>query len=192
MKKSIQNKLFYITNINDIDDKLIEFIFQLLPNKRKEKAKNCYYDVDKKIKIVEYFIVQQELKLNPKQDFLYGKNGKPYLRNNKRFNISHSENALAIVFSDENIGVDIQKKIEFNKELLERIANKRECEKIVNSKDPQLEMTKLWTKKESLIKLKGITIASNLKTLLRNESCYTFKHIIEDDYIICVCTKKHI
>lgn len=191
MTKSTHNKLYFIKNINEIDDKLIESIFYLLPHSRQQKAKNCYYTADKKIKIVEYFIVQQELKLNNNQDFMYGKNGKPYLRNNRSFNISHSETALAVVFSDNNIGIDVQKKIDFDTKLLARIANKREYQRVINADDKQLELTKLWTQKESLIKLKGITIAANLKTLLRNEKCYDFKHFVDGDFVICVCSKKH-
>ena len=190
--KFIQNNLYYTTNINEFDDKTLDFMFQQLPISRQEKAKKCFYKVDAKIKIVEYFIIQQKLGLKQGQDFSYGKNGKPYVRNKQHFNISHSETSLAVVFGDENVGVDIQKKIDLDFNLLTRIANKKEYKKVVNASDPQLELTKLWTQKESLIKFKGITIAANLKTLLRNQKLYTFKHIVDGDFVICVCSKKHI
>ena len=192
MKKSIHNNLYYITNINEIDNKTIELMFEQLPPSRQEDANKCFYEVDRKIKIVEYCLIQQKLGLDKGQEFLYTKNGKPYLKSKQHFNISHSESALAVVFSDQNVGVDIQKKIDLDINLLSRIANKKEYQQVVNSDNPQLALTKLWTQKESLIKFKGKTIATNLKTLLRNKEIYDFKHFIEKDYVICVCSKKHI
>ena len=192
MKKSIQNNLYYLTNINELDGEAIDFMFQQMPTSRQENANKCFYEADRKIKIAEYFIIQHKLGLSKGQEFSYGKNGKPYVRNKQHFNISHSETALAVVFSDENVGVDIQKKIDLDLNLLERVANKIEYQKVIRASDPQLEFTKLWTQKESLIKFKGITIASNLKTLLKNKKLYTFKHIVDGDFVICVCSKKHI
>ena len=192
MIKSIQNNLFYTTNINKIEDETLEMMFQQMPPSRQEAASKCYYEVDRKIKIVEYNIIQQKLGLCKGHEFSYGKNGKPYVRNKQHFNISHSNTALAVVFSNENVGVDIEKKMELDLNLLARIANKKEYQQVVNSLNPQLELTKLWTKKESLIKFHGKTIATNLKTLLRNEDLYNFKHYIVEDYVICVCSKKRI
>ena len=192
MKKSIQNNLYYLTNINELDGEAIDFMFQQMPKSRQENANKCFYEADRKIKILEYFIIQRKLGLSKGQEFSYGKNGKPYVRNKQHFNISHSETALAVVFSDENVGVDIQKKIDLDLNLLERVANKIEYQKVIRASDPQLEFTKLWTQKESLIKFKGIKIASNLKTLLKNKKLYTFKHIVDGDFVICVCSKKHI
>ena len=51
--KSTHNKLYFIKNINEIDEKIIESIFYQLPPSRQQKAKNCYYIADKKIKIFE-------------------------------------------------------------------------------------------------------------------------------------------
>lgn len=192
MIKSIQNNLFYTTNINEIDDKTLEIMFQQLPPLRMETANKCFYEVDRKIKIVEYCIIQRKLGLSKGQEFSYGKNGKPYVKNKQHFNISHSNTALAVVFDDKNVAVDIEKKMDLDLNLLARIANKKEYQQVVNSVNPQLEFTKLWTQKESLIKFKGITIATNLKTLLRNKKLYNFKHFIDEDYVICVCSKKRI
>ena len=51
------------------------------------------------------------------------------------------------------------------------------------------EFLKLWVQKESLIKLEGKTIATNLKTVLKNKNNYNFTFFEYEDFEICVCQK---
>ena len=184
------DKVYFFDKLDDVDIKYYNLMYSLLPDNRKRKVDNCYYEIDKKIKILEYFLIKNELNLEKNDDFSYTKNGKPYIKNKMFFNISHSQNALTIAFSDKNIGIDVQKMIQFDKKLLSHIASKKEYNIVVNSTNPNLEITKLWTKKESLIKYKAITIATNLKTLLKNEKLYQFQFFIKDEYVICLCKKR--
>lgn len=186
----MQDKIYFFDDIDNVDDKFLSLMYSILPNSRKEKVDKCYYSLDKKIKIIEYFLIKTQLKLYAGQDFRYTKKGKPYLKGNKNFNISHSDKALVVAFSDDKIGIDIQKKIKFDDDLLKYIANKKEYYDVISSNDRDLAITKLWTKKESLIKYKGITIATNLKTLLRNKEKYNFDFFYEKDYVICICKQK--
>ena len=63
-------------------------------------------------KLKEYFNISIS-----KDDIIYDKNGKPYLKNNqKKFNFSYSDELAIIGISNYNLGIDVEKV----KKLIER------------------------------------------------------------------------
>ena len=192
MKKCIVNNLYYFNDFENIDENKLRFLYTFLPLDRKIRVDKAYYKKDKIIKILEYFIVKNALNLKGEFNFKYNKNGKPYVNNKLHFNISHSDSMLVVAVDSENVGVDVEPFIKFDDKLARFICNKKEYNKIINAKNKSLELTKLWTQKESLIKFKGITIAHNLKTLLKNKNLYNFEFEIFKDCVVCVCKKNKI
>ena len=115
-------------------------------------------------------------KLNMPKDSVVikiGKNSKPYI-DGFHFNISHTLDAFVIAISDDEVGIDIEKIRDINLKGLEEHIG---CE-ITDIK----EFFKLWTKKESAVKQKGLTL-KELKTIdiSKTETFYI------DDYVISVC-----
>ncbi len=82
---------------------------------------------------------------------VYNKNGKPYLNNiyNIYFSISHSDKYLVIAISNKKIGVDIEKIKKYNTKINDFL-------NIVPKNEE--EFFEYWTKKEALIKLKGLSL----------------------------------
>jgi phosphopantetheinyl transferase len=83
----------------------------------------------------------------------YDSNGKPFLSNGKHIAISHSGDYAVLAISNQNIGVDIEKK----QTKLKRIASKfigAEAD-FITKKDELTFLTKIWTAKEALYKLKN-------------------------------------
>ncbi len=107
------------------------------------------------------------------------KNGKPYITNKQKlfFSLSHSKNGLALAVSDCEIGVDIEKIKEFNKSVARRFLKTDETD--------DLELLRLWTRLESAIKHKGLTLSHISKI-----STHNTKTIKISDFIISVCTDK--
>ena len=180
--------IVYFEDFNKISDGDYAFMYSLLPSSRKQKIDAKYIQKDKKIAIIEYFLVKKLLKLKKCPDFEYTKNGKPYIKN-KHFNISHSDNFLVVATAKKELGVDVQKLIEYKDHLARYVCNDAEYKKISRAKNKSLELTKLWTKKESYIKLQGKTIFCDLKNLLNNHNC-NFRYYYIKDYVICVCKQK--
>lgn len=164
-------------------------ILQTFPQALKNKISKKSGDNSKKLCILEYFHLQKMLGLKNLNPLRLSENGKPYIEGEKFFSISNSENVFCISVSRFQVGVDLQKMIAYDERLAKRICNENEFERLKNSKDKDLELTKLWTKKESLIKCRGETLGQNLKTLLDDTNGFSFRFSKYKDFIICECKK---
>lgn len=183
-------KIYIFEDFDSVSIQKLMFLQNFLPEDRKQTMQKCFYERDRQIKTIEYFLVKQALKFDGIKKFRYTKNGKPFLPGFKNFNISHTSSSLIVGISDKKIGVDVQDFIDYEEKLAKHICSKKELLEINKSKNKSWELTKLWVMKEALIKLKGLTIARNLKTLLRKKSLYKFNIFETCGGLGCVCQKK--
>jgi 4'-phosphopantetheinyl transferase len=115
------------------------------------------------------------------------KQGKPFLDShpNIHFNISHSGEIVFVGVSYKPIGVDIEKIHDLDyKELSNHFFHLNEYKTIINSKDPLSTFFKIWTSKESFVKMKGTGIVVDLDSFIINsdESIHVInKKIIKDE-----------
>lgn len=179
----------YLLNCKKVRFEDIKWLYDFLPAERKARADALVFEEKKVMSVLEYFVVKKLVKAKGLPDFKYNKFGKPYLKGCKHFNVSHSKHIMVIAVSDNPIGVDIEATKNISQNLINYVCNKKEAMAIKESKDKNKEFTKLWTKKESLIKLQGSTICRNLKTMLRREILYSFDHYEKGEFQICVCQK---
>ena len=98
-------------------------IFQSFPDVLKIKVKNRVGEDRKKMCIAEYFSLQKMLGRENLDGLKFSENGKPYIENEKFFNISNSGDVFCIAVSDVPVGVDVQKIIRFNQKLAKRICS---------------------------------------------------------------------
>ncbi len=107
-------------------------------------------------------LLKKVLEENDIQDkIIYNEYGKPYLENNPLyFNISHSGIYTALVISDAEVGIDIEK-IHMPKNALLHVCNEEEKRLIKSVED----FTIMWVKKESYVKYLGIGISYGLKNV---------------------------
>lgn len=84
-------------------------------------------------------------------DLFYTGDGKPHLKNGKRISITHSYTFSAIIISDTQVGIDMEK----NRDKIQRIAHK-----FVDTESDFLDdthlvqhLTMIWGAKESLFKI---------------------------------------
>lgn len=91
----------------------------------------------------------------------YNEHGKPYLSNRDLyFNISHSNNLIAIIISDIECGIDIEyldENREINK-IVKKIMNDEELLLFNNSNKKIYYFYEIWTKKEAYFKMIGTGI----------------------------------
>lgn len=99
----------------------------------------------------------------------YSEKGKPFFRFNPNlhFSISHTNEYIAIAFSDKPIGIDIEKERKSKLEIAYRFFHPKETEYLSSIKDIKEQnkaFTKIWTIKESYVKCTGTGIANNFKS----------------------------
>ncbi len=108
------------------------------------------------------------------KDLYYDENGKPHLKDEKHISITHSFNFAAVIISDFEVGIDIEK--QRNKIL--RIAHKftplEEYRTIANEDAMMRKLTIVWCAKESLYK----SFASPGVSFLEN--IYVEEFMLED------------
>lgn len=125
--------------------------------------------------------------------------GKPYIENsNLHYNVSHSGKWVICVMDTQEIGIDIEEYRKVNIECNKNIFTKNEYKKVICSKKPEREFIRLWTIKESYIKLigKGLQIPLNSfeieKNIIINNNTYYYKEYTTlENYNISLCSEKN-
>ncbi len=86
-------------------------------------------------------------------DLYYDDHGKPHLKDDKYISITHSFNFTAIIISDKDVGIDIEKQ----REKILKIANKftplKEYHTLANEDALIRKLTIVWGAKESVYKI---------------------------------------
>ena len=106
-------------------------------------------------------------------EFVYNEHDKPFMQNalGKRmegvdFSISHCKNAIAVALSDRPVGVDVESFRHAEEPLLKRTMNPEEQAEVRAAADPAEAFTRLWTRKEAVLKLRGTGLVDNLHEVL--------------------------
>lgn len=115
------------------------------------------------------------------------KHGKPYLTGRELyFNISHSGGLTAVCVSDSEVGIDIQMIKPVNPRIAQRFFTENEYQYYL--KHGLDGFFKIWTRKESLLKYLGTTLAGGIsKYDVFSEDVFFFERQIEN-YFLCICS----
>ncbi|MCL1935081.1 MAG: 4'-phosphopantetheinyl transferase superfamily protein [Defluviitaleaceae bacterium] len=152
-------------NTHEIPDSIFEKLCSLLSIEKQKIIKKFRFKKDANNSLISDLIIRCKAKecLNLQNDnmtFLANKFGKPFLVGYPSFqyNVSHSGNCVAVSFSNKPIGIDIEliNHIEINS--FRSVLAKEELDYILSSVDKIKRFYEIWTKKESYIKLKGISL----------------------------------
>lgn len=186
---------YYIYNIENLTDAEYEKWFSLMTEEKQKKISN-YKSFDRKKSSVageklvkEYIgktlnIASQSLKI------LTDDNGKPYIENCPiHFNISHCENTLVYAFSEEEIGIDIEKIRPISLSVAKRFFSLDEQKYVFgqplneynseNSNTPEIleRFYRIYTLKEAICKKSGIGIKGLREANALPFLDYSFKEI---------------
>ena len=127
------------------------------------------------------------------EDLDYTDHGRPYLKGNVDFNISHSgDYILCGVGEGLRLGVDIEqvKEVEFSE--FESLMTPRQWQQIKNAGNPFKEFFRFWAIKESIIKADGRGLYVPLKEIIisDNTAYYQKKWFLKElsiDEHYCAC-----
>ena len=97
---------------------------------------------------------------------VYSDDDKPVLKSKKGlfFNISHSDDYVALALSDVEVGCDIQEIRPYNPKVAVRHYCENETAMIENSDDKDDTFIRLWALKESILKYSGKGLSGGLAT----------------------------
>ena len=104
--------------------------------------------------------------LHPTPSFLYNEYGAPSIKNGPYFSISHCKSGIAVAVSNQPIGIDIETVRPLKVDLVKKTMNPLEQEAILSAPQPDWAFTRLWTRKEAFLKMKGTGIISDLHEVL--------------------------
>lgn len=193
----------YIMNTDNLPDpKFCEKALSDLPNYRKEKCLKYKKAYDRKLCLASGLMLNLISKRYnfSVDDIIFSEHGKPILPPDiaaVNFNISHSGKFAVCCTSASQVGCDIEKITAEHLSVAQRFFHKNEQEYLDKSENKAEAFCRIWTRKESYLKLTGAGITSSLSdfsTVFRGESCeieeskYFFYEKIIDEYLLSVCS----
>lgn len=201
------------------NDEIFTKYYNRLSPYRKEKTDKMRMRKDKNLSLAVGIIIDTYLKhinMNEK-DMHYGieEYGKPYFENlkNLHFNASHSGEIAICAFSDTEVGCDIEIISKSNTDLAKRFFTRVEYEFIISANEKSNNIysqqaerfCRIWTLKESFLKLTGEGISNgldtfeirfkndNTPTVIKNSTLlpFYFKEYSFKNYRIALCSKEN-
>ncbi len=151
------------------------------------------------LELLKYAVFNEYSYSFSEEDILKGEHGKPYIENASfSFNISHCDGLVVCAVSEKEIGIDAEDIRKVTDRVMKRCYSDSEIAYVNSCRDKDVEFTKLWTLKESYVKLTGEGIATDLKAIsfsLENATAFTddisfSQLVINDKYIVSLCKKE--
>lgn len=125
--------------------------------------------------------------------------GKPFVMGSSRFNISHAGTVVAVAFSDEEIGLDIETNNTLEQQGIMSYFHPDEQRTFhgLNEDSKQAFFYRIWTRKEAFLKAIGVGIVEGLNTYnclpdrIERAGEHWFIQSIDElrDYACAICQK---
>lgn len=191
-------------SIGKVDNIINNYDYQLsqVSSFRQNRINSYKLEDDKRRSLAATIQLDRLLELRElrERDMTYylGENGKPYFENSSLFfSLSHSGNYSMAVLNGYEIGCDIQTIVPADLKLANRFFTPNEAKYITDD----VSFTRLWTLKESFIKLTGRGLSMPLNSfeifnfttshpyIIFNNEKYIFNTNQKDEYIYSICKK---
>ena len=148
-------------DLSSYSDEKYEADLRRLPPQRYEKAMTYRFLADRKRCVRAYMLLWEglarEYGVEEAPVFDFGSHGKPVLRDHPalHFSLSHSGNAVLCALDRRPVGADIEIIHRRGLEHLLTVFSDPERALIERAASPEVCFTRLWTRKESYLKLTG-------------------------------------
>ena len=182
--------------INDHIDLLdLSAALRQISSQRREQALRFKYEQGQRLCVAAYLLLKEALEeqegITENPVFEYGEHGKPFIagRPELHFSLSHCKEAAVCVLSRKPVGIDVESIGRYRDSVARYAMNDEELRQIQQAERPEVEFTRLWTMKESLLKMTGEGINDNMKGVLQNtgKECFTIIDKIDKNYIYTIC-----
>ena len=199
----------YVGDTSSLKDEILfEKLFETVPSQRKEKINRISRPEDKRLSLGVELLLKKALSDIGIDNYKVerSKNGKPCIKGEENlfFNLSHSGERVMCAVSSLEVGCDVEKIKPVNLKIAKRFFFENEYKAIAElttEEEQQNMFFRLWTLKESFMKVTGlgmklpldsfsIEISKNEISVTQNvdENTYFFKEYdLEPDYKYSVC-----
>ena len=190
---------------NIVDPQIHPEIMDGLSDARKEKILRYKMEHSRKQGLaagllLKYVLGSRGLSM---EDISYGQNGKPQIQE-LYFNLSHSKDIVICAVSDKNVGCDVEAIATVKEGIAERFFTENENNylKSFKAEEKVSEFFRLWTIKESYMKLTGegmslplqdfdVNMSNPVKIYRNSELCPCHvKEYEAEEYKIAVCAEE--
>lgn len=143
-----------------------------LPAWRRDEVMRYRREVDRRVRVVAHRLLHQlldeEFGLN--LDTLrveHNEHGKPFFPDfpDAHFSISHCDVAVAVAVAHEPVGIDVEMVTPLDLEVANRVLSADELRDVLAAPRPDVAFTRLWTVKESYLKMLGTGLVDDLPSL---------------------------
>ncbi len=173
------------------DERLFSKVHQMLCEKRKQKADRLVLREAKERSLAAGFLLFKALERRGLSDstVIYD-GGKPRIANgNVYFSLSHSGKRAMCVISENEVSCDCQKIGLYSESLAKNYFSEMEIAAIEDAGDKNAEFCRIWTLKESFLKLygKGISGLKCADTAAKS-GCFFKEYELSDGYKYTACS----
>ena len=175
-----------------LDDRLdaldLDAALPQLSAQRREQVLRYKHETGRRQSAAAYLLLCRGLReqygITTPPHFSYHEGGKPYIegRPDIHFNLSHCREAAICAIAPHAVGVDIESVRPLREAVARYTMNDGEMEQILTAKHPGLAFTRLWTKKEAVLKLTGEGIRGDLKELLARRQGIRLQTVVSADH----------
>ena len=160
---------------------------------RRDKALRYHSETQRRESVAAYLLLcrllSEEYGIEAYPTFDEATNGKPFLADypHIHFNLSHTRGV-----ADAPVGIDVERIRRYNDILARRVLSEKEYGLLCNAAEKNVEFIRMWTMKESLLKLTGEGIRRELSEVDIHDGNYTFVTTIdyEKQYVCTVCERR--
>lgn len=184
--------MIYIDDHLDLLD--IPAALAAVDNVRREYTLRYRRPIDQRQSLSAFLLLRrallEEYGMDSVPDISFGAHGKPFFKDypHIHFNLSHCQAATACIVAEHPVGIDVEcLERHCTDELIQKTMNTDEQQYIAASPCPDAAFARLWTMKESLLKLTGKGLSGNLSDVLAQREPYRFQTIQHAKYICTAC-----
>lgn len=173
----------------------IEAAVPFMPEQRLAKMMAFRRDAGRRQSAAAYMLLRRallsEYGIEASPEFAYADGGKPYLPDypHIHFNLSHCRHAAVCAVADFPVGIDVESVRPFKEDLARHVLSDGEYAAVVRSARPDAEFIRYWTMKESVLKLTGRGLRTDLRSVLPAAGV-EFSTVLTPTYIYTVCRYK--
>ncbi|MCR4613814.1 MAG: 4'-phosphopantetheinyl transferase superfamily protein [Bacteroidaceae bacterium] len=177
----------------DLDQALAQ-----VSEQRRRYALRYKRESDQRLSLSAWLLLQRALRdefgIDEQPLFRYTPQGKPLLEGHDdiHFSLSHCDEAVACVVGRHAVGIDVESLSQYDPALLEATMSEEEIRQVRAAHRPEVAFMRLWTMKESLLKLTGEGIRDRLDDVLVDAASYRFQTLIASRFVCTVCEKKPV
>ena len=133
-----------------------------------------------------------EYGIHDDSEFQYSEHGKPSLAAYPHmfFNISHCKHAVACVVGSVPVGIDVESLGRYHDDVARYSMSDDEMQLIHSDSDADLAFTRLWTRKEALLKLTGEGVSNNMHHVLSTHPDIEIKTQVFTSFVCSIAVTK--